>query len=137
MAGFDVVPTVPVVVGDDLEACAAAVRPYCALYVGGMGSREQNFYNRLAVRMGFEQAAAQIQDLFLERKYREAADAVPFEFVDQTSLIGPAERIRDRLTAYAEAGVTTLTVALYSGDLEHRIQTLRELSEHVDAAGVA
>ncbi|HEX6197051.1 MAG TPA: LLM class F420-dependent oxidoreductase [Jiangellaceae bacterium] len=133
MDGFDVVPTVPVVIGDDLDACAAAVRPYCALYVGGMGSREQNFYNRLAVRMGFGEAAATVQDLFLDRKYREAAEAVPFEFVDQTSLIGPIDRIRDRLPAYAEAGVTTLTVALYSGDLEERKRVLRDLLE----AGVA
>jgi F420-dependent oxidoreductase-like protein len=137
MADFDVVPTVPMVVGDDLDACAAAVRPYCALYVGGMGSREQNFYNRLAVRMGFEEAASKIQDLFLDRKYREAADAVPFEFVDQTALIGPIERIRDRLAAYAEAGVTTLSVALYSGDLDFRRRALRDLLEAVDAAGVA
>jgi F420-dependent oxidoreductase-like protein len=137
MEGFDVVPTVPVVIGDDLDACANTVRPYCALYVGGMGSRKQNFYNQLAVRMGYEDAAQQIQERFLEKKYREAAEAVPFEFVDQTSLIGPAERVRDRLAAFADAGVTTLSIALHAGDLEHRLQSLRQLAEAVDAAGVA
>lgn len=137
MDGFDVVPTVPVVLGDDLDACADAVRPYCALYVGGMGSREQNFYNQLAVRMGYGEAAAKIQDLFLDRHYREAADAVPLDFVDSTSLIGPIERVRDRLQAYAGAGVTTLTVALYHGELDQRLSTLRDLAAAAEAAGMA
>ena len=88
MTGFDVVPTVPVAIGDDLEALAAPIRSYAALYVGGMGSREQNFYNALACRMGFEQEAARVQELYLDRRYDEAAAAVPHEFVDATSLIG-------------------------------------------------
>jgi F420-dependent oxidoreductase-like protein len=136
MTGFDVVPTVPVVIGDDLEACAAPIRHYAALYVGGMGSREQNFYNRLAVRMGFDEAAATVQDLYLDRKHREAAEAVPFEFIDRTSLIGPADRIRDRLHAYAEAGVTTVSVASYGGSLDERVATLRTLAETLDASGL-
>ncbi len=86
---FDVVPTVPVVVGDDVQACAEPVRHYAALYVGGMGSREQNFYNQLASRMGYEDAAREVQDLYLARAHRDAAAAVPFEFIDRTSLIGP------------------------------------------------
>ncbi|MGH8969405.1 MAG: LLM class F420-dependent oxidoreductase [Actinomycetes bacterium] len=136
LTGFDVVPTVPVVIGDDLEACAAPIRHYAALYVGGMGSREQNFYNRLAVRMGFDEAAATVQDLYLDRKHREAAEAVPFEFIDRTSLIGPADRIRDRLHAYAEAGVTTVSVASYAGSLDERVATLRTLAEALDASGL-
>jgi F420-dependent oxidoreductase-like protein len=136
MAGFDVVPTVPVVVGDDLEACAAPLRHYAALYVGGMGSREQNFYNRLAVRMGYEEAAARVQDLYLARQHRDAAEAVPFEFIDRTSLIGPRERIRDRLAAFAEAGVTTLAVASYAGSLDERVATLRTMSEALDESGL-
>jgi F420-dependent oxidoreductase-like protein len=136
LAGFDVVPTVPVVVGDDLEACAAPLRHYAALYVGGMGSREQNFYNRLAVRMGYEEAAATVQDLYLARNHRDAAEAVPFEFIDRTSLIGPRERIRDRLAAYAEAGVTTLSVASYAGSLDERVAALRTLSEVLDESGL-
>ena len=136
LAGFDVVPTVPVVVGDDLAACAAPLRHYAALYVGGMGSREQNFYNRLAVSMGYEEAAARVQDLYLARNHRDAAEAVPFEFIDRTSLIGPRERIRDRLSAYAEAGVTTLSVASYAGSLDERVAALRTLAEALDESGL-
>jgi F420-dependent oxidoreductase-like protein len=137
MAGFDVVPTVPVVFDDDLDAAAAPIRNYAALYVGGMGSREQNFYNALAVRMGFEAEAAQVQDLFLAKEYAAAANAVPREFVDATSLIGPVERVRDRMQAFAEAGVTTLTVAPYATTLEGRVQTLRRAAEALEAAGLA
>ena len=136
LTGFDVVPTVPVVLGDDLEACAAPLRHYAALYVGGMGSREQNFYNRLAVSMGYDEAAAKVQDLYLARQYRDAAEAVPFEFIDRTSLIGPRERIRDRLSAYAEAGVTTLSVATYAPSLGERLATLRTVAEVLDEAGL-
>jgi F420-dependent oxidoreductase-like protein len=136
LAGFDVVPTVPVVVGDDLEACAAPLRHYAALYVGGMGSKQQNFYNRLAVSMGYEEAAARVQDLYLARNHRDAAEAVPFEFIDRTSLIGPRERIRDRLSAYAEAGVTTLSVASYAGSLDERIAALRTVAEVLDESGL-
>ena len=137
MDGFDVVPTVPLVIGDDLEACAAPVRTYSALYLGGMGSRTQNFYNRLAVRMGYPQAAEVVQALFLDRKHREAAAAVPFEFVDRTALIGPFERVRDRLQAYAESGVTTLSVAVHQGGVEERVGELRALVAAVEAAGLA
>src|SRR3954452_21012487 len=96
-APFDIVPTTPVVIGDDVEACADPVRGYAALYIGGMGSREQNFYNRLAVRMGYEKEAKEIQDLYLERKYAEAAAAVPFEFIDRTALIGSVDRMADKM----------------------------------------
>jgi F420-dependent oxidoreductase-like protein len=137
MAGFDVVPTVPVVFDDDLDVAAAPIRNYAALYVGGMGSREQNFYNALAVRMGFEAEAAQVQDLFLAKDYEGAANAVPRAFVDATSLIGPPERVRDRMQAFAEAGVTTLTVAPYASTLEGRVQTLRRAAEALEAAGLA
>src|SRR5690606_10538008 len=86
---FAVVPTVPVVVGDDPRRCADLIRPYAALYVGGMGSRKQNFYNALAVRMGYADAAAEVQDLYLSGRPRDAAAAVPYEFIDATSLLGP------------------------------------------------
>ena len=101
---FDVAATVPVVVGDDVAACADRLRAYTALYIGGMGSREQNFYNQLACRMGFEADARRVQDLYLDRQHREAMAAVPFDFIDQTSLIGPPARIADRLQAFAEVG---------------------------------
>jgi alkanesulfonate monooxygenase SsuD/methylene tetrahydromethanopterin reductase-like flavin-dependent oxidoreductase (luciferase family) len=113
------------------------LRGYTALYVGGMGSRQQNFYNQLAVRMGYGDAAKEIQDLFLDRKHREAAAAVPFELVDGCSLIGPKERVRDRLDAYAEAGVTTLTVSSFDATLDQRLHTIRTMAEVLDASGLA
>ena len=137
MTGFDIVPTVPVVIGDDLEACAAPIRAYDALYIGGMGSRDKNFYNQLASRMGFEEAAAEVQDKYLSRDYVGAAAAVPLEFIDRTSLIGPPERIQERLHAYADSGVTTLTVAVYSADLDSGLATLRTMAEVLDASGLA
>jgi alkanesulfonate monooxygenase SsuD/methylene tetrahydromethanopterin reductase-like flavin-dependent oxidoreductase (luciferase family) len=137
MDGYDVVPTVPLSVGDDVEACAEPVRGYAALYVGGMGSREKNFYNGIARRMGFEAEARRVQDLFLERRYAEAAAAVPLEFVDRTSLLGPPERIADRLVELAEAGVTTVTAAPYGATPEARLESLRVLVGAVERAGLA
>lgn len=134
--GFDIVPTVPVSIGDDLDACAAPLRAYAALYVGGMGSREKNFYNALAARMGYEEAAAEVQDKYLAKDVAGAMAAVPFEFIDRTSLIGPRERIRERLHAYAEAGVTTLTVGTYAPTLAERVATLRTMAEVLDEAGL-
>jgi F420-dependent oxidoreductase-like protein len=136
LAGFDVVPTVPVVIGPDVEACAAPIRSYSALYLGGMGSREQNFYNALACRMGYEQAAAVVQDRFLARDYQAAEAAVPLEFIDRTSLIGPKERIRERLAAYAEAGVTTLTVATYASTVDERVEVVRTMAELLADSGL-
>jgi F420-dependent oxidoreductase-like protein len=137
LAGFDVVPTVPVVFDDDLDAAAAPIRGYAALYVGGMGSRDQNFYNALACRMGYEAEAAQVQDLYLAKKYEEAANAVPRDFIDATSLIGPPERVRDRMQAFAEAGVTTLTITPFATTLEGRLQILHRTAEALEAAGLA
>ncbi len=131
MAGFDVVTTVPVVVTDDLEAARAAVAPYTALYIGGMGSREQNFYNRLARRMGFPEAAERIQDLYLAGRARDAADAVPLELVDATARIGGPARSAERARRYHDAGVTTLGVAPYAWSTEDRVATLRVVAEAV------
>ncbi len=136
LAGFDVVPSVPVVLGEDLASGAAAVSAYCALYLGGMGSREQNFYNQLAVRMGFAEAAARIQDLYLARQPRDAAAAVPFEFIDATALIGPRERIKERMTRYADAGVTTLSITPFAATLDERLQVVRTMAELMGEAGL-
>src|SRR5690606_16109038 len=132
----DVVASVPAVVGPDPVACADLVRWYAALYVGGMGSREQNFYHQLAVRMGFGAAAAVVQDHYLAGRHRDAAAAVPFEFIDQTSLLGPVERIAERLRAYADCGVTTLSVAMVTGDVETGVATLRAVAEAAERAGI-
>ena len=129
MEGFDVVPTVPIVVADDVERAADLVRWYAALYVGGMGSREQNFYNQLACRMGFAEAAARVQDLYLARQHRDAAAAVPFEFIDATSLIGPVERIAERMKEFAAAGVTTMTVTPFAESQDQRLADLAKAQE--------
>jgi F420-dependent oxidoreductase-like protein len=141
MDGFDVAPSVPVVVGDDpspagVAACAELVRWYAALYIGGMGSREQNFYNQLAVRMGYADAAREVQDLYLAKRQRDAAAAVPLEFIDRTSLLGPKERIADRLREYAAAGVTTLSVGLFVADVDSGVRTLRTVAEALELSGV-
>ncbi|HYN95887.1 MAG TPA: LLM class F420-dependent oxidoreductase [Pilimelia sp.] len=136
LAGFDVVPSVPVVIGDDWAACAEAVRPYAALYVGGMGSREQNFYNALAVRMGYAEAAREVQDLYLAGRHRDAAAAVPLEFLDRTSLLGPVARVAERLAAYAAAGVTTLSVTPFTPDRDTSIRALGAVAEALELAGV-
>lgn len=137
MDGFDVVPTVPMVVGDDVEACAAPVRPYSALYVGGMGSREQNFYNALAVRMGYAEQAAKVQDLYLARDYDAAAAAVPARFVDSTSLLGPPPRIAERMAAFAAAGVTTLSISPMAASLEDKLRTLEVAADALQQSGAA
>ncbi len=136
LGGFDVVPTVPLIVGDDLEACAAPVRSYAALYVGGMGSRDQNFYHALATRMGYADAAAAVQERYLARDYESAAAAVPFEFIDSTSLIGPMERIADRMQAFAASGVTTLTIQTYAPTLDERLHAVRVAAQALDRSGV-
>ena len=135
--GFDVVPSVPVAFGDDIEQCANTIRPYASLYIGGMGSKEMNFYNQLASRMGFETEADDIQAKYMSKDYRGAAGAVPLGFIDQTSLIGPRERVRDRLAAYAEAGVTTLTITPSAQSLDERLEALVTMSEILDESGLA
>jgi F420-dependent oxidoreductase-like protein len=136
MAGFDVVPTMPLVVDEDWRVAADTVRPYAALYVGGMGSREQNFYNNLACRMGYEAEAAEIQDLYLAKDYLGAAAKVPVGFLDSTSLLGPAERIAERMRALAETGVTTLTVSVALQDVQRGLAALRVAADALDKAGV-
>ncbi|HEY6053052.1 MAG TPA: LLM class F420-dependent oxidoreductase, partial [Gaiellaceae bacterium] len=106
--GFEVAPSVPVVLTDDVQAGRDALKPYYALYVGGMGAKGRNFYNDLFVRYGFEREAAEIQELYLGGKQREAIAAVPDAFVDRVSLVGPKERIAERLDAFREAGATTI-----------------------------
>jgi F420-dependent oxidoreductase-like protein len=101
---FHISPFVNVVLNDDLEAARRPVRESLALYIGGMGAREKNFYNDYAKRSGYEEAAVKIQDLFLSGKRAEAAAAVPEQLIDEIALVGPEDRIRDRLQAWTEAG---------------------------------
>ncbi len=109
--GFEIAPSVPVVLIDDVEAGRDALKQYYALYVGGMGARGTNFYNELFARYGYEREARTIQDLYLDGKQRDAAAAVPDEFVDAVALVGPKERIGERLEAFREAGATELLVS--------------------------
>jgi F420-dependent oxidoreductase-like protein len=109
-AEFDVAPLVPVVLSDDVEAARDALRPLLALYVGGMGARGANFYNRLAGRYGYEAEAGAIQELYLGGRKNDAAAAVPDALIDEVALVGPRERIRDRLDAWRESGATSLNV---------------------------
>ena len=103
LAEFDVAPFLTVVMGDDVEQCMMPLRGNMALYIGGMGARNKNFYNDYAKRLGFEEAAVKIQDLYLAGKRDEAMAAVPAELIDACHLVGPKERIRDRLQRWREA----------------------------------
>ena len=100
---YDILPFVPTVMGDDLDACRKPVKENLALYIGGMGAREKNFYNDYAKRLGFETAAKQIQDLFLTGKRGPAAEAVPDELVDAIALVGPKARIEARVADWKKA----------------------------------
>jgi F420-dependent oxidoreductase-like protein len=127
--GFDVAPTVQVHVGDDIEAARDAMRPYLALYVGGMGSRERNFYNDQARRYGFERQAAEVQEHYLAGRKQDAVAALPAELIDLVTLCGPAGKVRERLAAYREAGVGTLLAAPSAWTHEERLHQLRQLAD--------
>jgi F420-dependent oxidoreductase-like protein len=104
LADFEIAPFVTTIMGDDLEKCRIPIKNNLALYIGGMGARDKNFYNDYAKRLGYPDAAKTIQDLFLDGKKAEAAAAVPDALVDDVALVGPEARIRDRLQAWKEAG---------------------------------
>ncbi|MCS7038548.1 MAG: LLM class F420-dependent oxidoreductase [Anaerolineae bacterium] len=124
-AQFDIAATVPVVVGDDLEACYNQVRPFVALYVGGMGARGKNFYFDLACRLGYEEAAVKIQDAYLAGDKGAAMAAVPTALIDDIALVGPRPRIAERLELWRQSPVTTLNITTF--DLE----TVRLMAELV------
>jgi F420-dependent oxidoreductase-like protein len=121
---FDIAPGVQVVLGDDVQACRDRVKPGLALYIGGMGARGRNFYNDLARRYGYEEAAATIQDLYLEGRKAEAVAAVPDELVDEVALCGPRERIAELLEGWKQAPVTTLIVGATQPEA---LETMAEL----------
>ncbi len=127
--GFDISPTVNVLISDDRDGARDAMRPVLALYVGGMGSREKNFYNQLVQRYGFEDAAHEVQDLYLDGKKDEAAAALPGELIDAVSLAGPPDVVRDRLAVYRDAGVGTLQISPMAFDFDGRLSQLRQVAE--------
>ena len=105
---FDVAPIVPVAIGPDLDACRDEIRPLLPLYVGAYGPKGGNYYHDLVARFGFEEAADAIQDAYLDGRRTDAEAAVPDEMIDAVALVGPEERVSDRMAVYADAGVTTL-----------------------------
>jgi F420-dependent oxidoreductase-like protein len=128
--GFDIAPTVNVnITDDDVDGARDAMRPFMALYIGGMGSRDKNFYNTLVQRYGFEDAAREVQDLYLAGKKEEAAAALPVDLIDLVSLVGPRDRVRERLRAFAQAGVGTLGVSPMAWTRDERIRQLRLVAE--------
>jgi F420-dependent oxidoreductase-like protein len=129
LEGFDIAPTVNVFITDDLRSARDAMRPFVALYVGGMGSRKQNFYNNLVCRYGFEEQAKTIQDLYLEGKREEAMSAIPDELIDTVSLCGPKDVVRERLAVYRDAGVGTLGITPIAFNRDDRLEQLRLVAE--------
>lgn len=129
LQGFDIAPTVNVFITDDLQAARNAMRPFIALYVGGMGSKKQNFYNNLVKRYGFEAEAEIIQDLYLEGKREEAMAAIPDRLIDLVSLCGPKDVVKERLAIYRDAGVGTLGVTPLAFTRDERLQQLRLVAE--------
>ncbi len=123
--GFDIAPTVSVAIDDDLETCWNQFKPVLALYIGGMGARDKNFYFDLACRYGYEAAANEIQDLYLSGRQFDAVSRVPNALVDEVTLCGPQARIRERLALWQNSPVTTLNATVYD------LPTLRALAELV------
>jgi F420-dependent oxidoreductase-like protein len=120
---FEIVATVPLIVSDDVDQAADALRPFYALYFGGMGAKGKNFHANVAIRMGYEPMVDQVQELYLGGKKDEAAAAIPRELIEKLSLIGPKEKIKEDLEAWRESIVTTL---LISGDAA-TVRTAAEL----------
>ena len=136
---FRICPSVNVMISDNLESARDAMRPMLALYVGGMGSREQNFYNRLVSSYGFEREAKRVQDLYLDGKRSEAMEALPDELIDMVSIVGPPGRAKERIRAFRDAGVDTLIISGMAVDTEARVEQMRlvaELAAEVESASL-
>ncbi len=129
LEGFDIAPQVNVCVSDDLQAARDLMRPFIALYVGGMGSRKQNFYNALVARYGFEREAWEVQDLYLDGKREAAMARLSDELIDTVSICGPPGHVRERLAVFREAGVGTLGVSPLAFTKDERLAQLRLVAE--------
>ena len=124
---LDIMVSAPLAIGDDVDDRLAWAKPQLALYIGGMGARGKNFYHNLATSYGYGDVANHIQDLYLDGKKAEAIEAVPDELVRNVSLVGPHGFVKERLAAYAEAGVTTLLLQPLSGDRHESMRYVEEL----------
>ncbi len=115
---FEVAAMLTIVPGDDVEECADMVRPFLALYAGGMGARDANFHFDVFARMGWESVAAKVQELYLEGRKQEAAAAIPLEMVEDVALVGPPDKIRDDLARWKETCLTTVLLSGRADQLE-------------------
>ena len=115
-----------VILGDDVDACRSMIKPMLALYIGGMGARGRNFYNDLACRYGYDAAAKEIQDLYLDGKKQEATAAVPDELVDEVALCGPRERIAESIEVWKQSPITTMIVGTVQPDA---LELMAELTQ--------
>jgi F420-dependent oxidoreductase-like protein len=122
-ATFDIAATVMVAADEDIDACRDRLRPFFALYIGGMGARDYNFYTDLAVRYGHEEAAAAIQDAYLDGRRDDAAAAVPDTLIDEVALVGPLSRIIDRLDAWKASRITTLILSTDQPEVLQAVRT--------------
>jgi len=129
LGDLDITAGAALAIGDDVTGLRDLARPYYALYIGGMGARGKNFYNNLAVRLGYESEAAAIQDAYLAGRKEEAAALIPAAMLERTSLIGDEGYVRDRLAAYREAGVTTLTVTPLAPDHAGRVRLIERIAD--------
>ena len=119
---LEIAASVMVAAGDDIDACRDQLRPFFALYIGGMGAKGKNFYNDLATRYGFGEAAETVQNLYLEGRKDDAAGEVPDELVDEVALVGPLDRIVDRLAAWKESRVGTMVLGTYQPEVLTALQ---------------
>jgi F420-dependent oxidoreductase-like protein len=126
---LEITPQVSIAIYDDIAHARNFMRPYLSLYIGGMGSRERNFYNQLVTRYGYGDAAKEIQDLYLSGRQADAMAAIPDELIDKIALTGSKEQIADRIDAYRDAGVKTLLVTPAAASQGDRLRMIRELAE--------
>jgi F420-dependent oxidoreductase-like protein len=127
LPALDTIAPAPVAIGDDVTGLRDLLRPMFALYIGGMGARGRNFYNDLACRLGYEAEARQIQDAYLDGRKDEAASLVPADLLERTSLIGPLGYVKDRIQAFRDSGVTTLTLRLLAPTHEARTALIEQV----------
>ena len=126
---LEVTPQVSLAMYDDVAQARDFLRPYIALYVGGMGSRERNFYNQLVTRYGYGDAAKEVQELYLGGRQNDAMAAIPDELIDKVALTGSKDKVKDRIAAYRDAGVKTLLVTPAAATQEDRLRMIRDLAE--------
>lgn len=120
---FDIAPMVSVVIEENMDIAYNMLRPMLALYIGGMGAKGKNFYNDLAVRYGFEEAAVKVQELYLAGRQGEAMMAIPPELIDEVALVGPRARVKERLSLWLNSPITTMNMTVFN------VETLRAMVE--------